>query len=68
MEAVLIDFARITIFIILVLYAIFAILIVRQVSLMAKTLITLVSPIVYAIAIIHAGFAIGLVVFLLGTL
>lgn len=58
---------RIAIFIIFIIYAIFALLIVRQVSLMAKSLITPVSPIVKAIAIIHAGFAVGFVVFLFGT-
>lgn len=47
--------------IILLFYAIFALLIVRQVDLMSKTLITQVSPIVRFISIIHAGFAIGLI-------
>lgn len=63
----ILNIVRIAIFIIFTLYAIFALLIVRQVSLMAKSLITPVSPIVKAIAIIHAGFAVGFVVFLIGT-
>lgn len=53
---------------ILIFYAIFALLIVRQVDLMGKTLITPVSPIVKAISIVHAGFAIGLIVLIFGIL
>lgn len=56
------------ILIILVLYAIFALIIVRQVDLMSKTLITGVSPKVKAIAIFHAGFAIGLIILAWGVL
>ncbi len=59
---------RIGIYILVIFYAIFALVIVRQVTLMTKTLITPVSPIVKAISIIHAGFAIGLAVFIMGTL
>ena len=58
----LINFFKWAILIILVFYAIFALMIARQVSLMSKTLITPVSPIVLAVAIVHAGFAIGLIV------
>lgn len=53
---------------ILIFYAIFALLIVRQVDLMGKTLITPVSPVVKALSIIHAGFAIGLIVLAFGIL
>ena len=56
------------ILIILVFYAIFALLIVRQVTLMAKTLITKISPLVKLIAIVHAGFAIGLIFLVWGIL
>mgnify|MGYP001570891031 CR=1 FL=1 len=56
------------ILIILILYAIFALIIVRQVDLMTKSLITPVSPVVKAVAIIHAGFAIGLIVLVFGLL
>lgn len=56
------------ILLILSFYAIFALLIVRQVDLMSKTLITPVSPIVKAGSIIHAGVAIGLIVLALGIL
>lgn len=54
--------------IILFFYAIFALIIVRQVSLMSKTLLTPVSPIVKAVSILHAGFAIGLIVLFYGLL
>lgn len=54
--------------IILVFYAIFALLIVRQVDLMSKTLITKVSPYFKAFSIIHAGFAIGLIILVWGLL
>lgn len=49
------------ILLILIFYAIFSLIIVRQVDLMSKTLITNVSPTVRAFAIIHAGFAIGMI-------
>lgn len=52
---------KIATLIILAFYVIFSLIIVRQVDLMSKTLITQVSPIVKALAIIHAGFVIGLV-------
>ena len=61
-------FLKGSIVIILVFYAIFALLIVRQVDLMGKTLITPVSPLVKAIAIIHAGFAIGSIILSIGLL
>lgn len=53
---------------ILVLYALFALLIVRQVSLMSSTLITPVSPILKAFSIVHAGFAIGFILLGFGLL
>lgn len=53
---------------ILLLYAIFALIIVRQVDLMSKTLVTNISPIVKSLAIIHAGFAIGLIILVFGIL
>lgn len=61
-------FLRITIFIILFLYIIFSLLIVRQVSIMSRTLITPVSPVVKAFAIIHAGFAIAFFVLVIGVI
>ncbi|OGE25316.1 hypothetical protein A3C26_00610 [Candidatus Daviesbacteria bacterium RIFCSPHIGHO2_02_FULL_39_12] len=56
------------ILLILVFYAIFSLIILRQVDLMSKTLITHVSPVVKAIAIVHAGFILGLIVLVLGAL
>ncbi len=65
---VILFFAKLAILLILVFYAIFALLIVRQVGLMSRTLITKVSPLLHAFAIIHAGFAIGLIVLAWGIL
>ncbi|MDP3758114.1 MAG: hypothetical protein Q8Q86_00185 [Candidatus Daviesbacteria bacterium] len=61
-------FAKIAILIILALYAIFALMIVRQVDLMSKTLITKVSPYLKAFSIVHTGFAIGLIILAWGIL
>lgn len=61
-------FLRIAILLLLIFYAIFALLIVRQVDLMGQALITPVSPLLKAIAIIHAGFAIGLIFLAIGIL
>ena len=66
-EAVLV-FLKTAILIILAFYAIFALMIVRQVDLMSKTLITEVSPILKAFSIVHAGFAVGLIVLAWGIL
>lgn len=49
------------ILIILVFYVIFALVVIRQVDLMSRTLITRISPILKATAIFNAGFAIGLI-------
>lgn len=59
---------KVAILIILAFYAIFALLVVRQVDLMSKTLITKASPVLKAFSIIHAGFAIGLIVLTWGIL
>ena len=64
----ILTFIKGVILLILVFYAIFALLIVRQVDLMSKTLITPVSPIVKAISIIHGGFAVGFIVLAFGLL
>ena len=66
-ETVLI-FLKVAILLILLLYAIFALLILRQVDLMSKTLITGVSGVLKAFSIIHAGFAIGLIILAAGIL
>ena len=61
-------FVKIAILIILVFYAIFALIVIRQVDLMSKTLITEVSLILKAFSIVHAGFAVGLIVLAWGIL
>ena len=50
-----------SILLILIFYAIFSLIIIRQVNIMRKTLITNISPIIRVFSIIHAGFAIGLI-------
>ncbi len=61
-------FLKGAILLILIFYAIFALIVVRQVDLMTKTLITRVSPALKFFSIIHAGFAIGLIVLAWGML
>lgn len=56
------------ILLILIFYAIFSLIIIRQVDLMSKTLITGISPIVKALAILHAGFALALIILAWGIL
>ena len=67
-EDLFLSFFRVAILIILFFYAIFALLILKQVDSMVKTLITGVSPKLRAVAIVHAGLAIGLVVLMFGIL
>lgn len=67
-QEVVLIFLKVVILLILTFYAIFALLIVRQVDLMSKTLITTVSPILKGFSIIHAGFVIGLIVLVAGIL
>lgn len=62
------DLLRLFVFIILSIYSLFALLIVRQVGIMSATLITPVSSVVKFIAIVHAGFAIGLLVLIAGVI
>jgi hypothetical protein len=62
------DFLKVLIFIILGFYLIFSLVVVQQVGLMAKTLITPVSPVVKAIAIINVGLALGFIVLAFGVL
>lgn len=66
-ETVLI-FLKTATLIILLFYAIFALMVVRQVDLMSQTLITKVSPIFKAFSITHAGFAIGFIILAWGIL
>ncbi|MBI4036549.1 hypothetical protein HY386_01550 [Candidatus Daviesbacteria bacterium] len=62
------EIVKLAILLILAFYAIFALLIIRQVSLMSQVLITNISPIFKAVAIIHAGFAIGFIFLVYGIL
>lgn len=55
-------FIKAGVLIILFFYVIFALLIIRQVDLMGKTIITTASPLLSALAIIHAALAIGLII------
>lgn len=66
-EAVLVFF-KTAVLIILAFYAIFALMVVRQVDLMSKTLITKVSPMLKAFSILHAGVVIGLIILAWGIL
>lgn len=50
------------------LYFIFSLIVVRQVSLMTKTLITEVAPLIRAFSIIHAGLALGIILLFIGLL
>lgn len=61
-------FVKAAVLIILLFYAIFALMIVRQVDLMSKALITRVSPVISAFSILHAGIAIGLIILAWGIL
>lgn len=61
-------FLKFATLLILVFYAIFSLIIIRQVDLMGKTLVTGVSPLIKAIAIVHAGVAVGLIILAWGIL
>ncbi|MCL4365660.1 hypothetical protein M1437_00325 [Patescibacteria group bacterium] len=61
-------FLKAAVLLILIFYAIFALIVVRQVDLMSKTLITSVSPVLKAFSIIHAGVVIGLIILAWGIL
>lgn len=47
------------------LYFLFSLIVVRQVNLMTDTLITPVSPFLRFLSVLHAGFALGIVVIFL---
>lgn len=56
------------IIVLLVLYFVFSLIVVRQVSLMTETLITEVSPVLRFFSVVHAGLALGIVVLFIGFL
>lgn len=60
--------AKGAILLILTFYAIFSLIIVRQTDLMSKTLVTNISPLVRALAIINVGLAVGFIVLAWGVL
>lgn len=57
----ILNFGKGAILLILIFYAIFSLIIVRQVDLMGKTLSSNISSSIKAFAIIHAGISIGLI-------
>lgn len=57
---------KVGILILAVLYFIFSLIVVRQVSLMTEILMTEVSPILRFFSIVHAGLALGIVVLFIG--
>ena len=59
---IILNFLKWAILLILLFYAIFALIIVRQVDLMSKALITSISPTLRTFAFFHAIFAIGLII------
>lgn len=54
-------FGKAVILILLIIYTIFALIIIRQVDLMSKTLMTGIAPLIKVISYIHAVFALGLI-------
>ncbi|MFH0937079.1 MAG: DUF5657 family protein [Candidatus Daviesbacteria bacterium] len=60
--------AKVGILILSILYFIFSLIVIRQVYLMTNTLITESAPALRAFAIIHAGFALGLIILFIGFL
>lgn len=56
------------IILLLTLYFFFSLIVVRQVKLMTETLITEVAPFIRAFSILHAGFALGLILLFIGFL
>jgi hypothetical protein len=67
-EDLFVPIIKIGILLILFFYAIFALLIVKQVTSMTKTLVTEIGPVLRIIAFLHAGIAVGLVVLMFGLL
>ncbi len=50
----------------LIFYSVFAIILLRQVQVMAKTLPTTLSPLLKFIAIIHLGVSLAILIFVIG--
>lgn len=65
---IILSFGKLAILMILILYGVFSLLMIRQADLMGKTLITPISKIIRAIAILHSGVIIGLIILAWGIL
>lgn len=59
---------RIAILILASFYFIFSLIVARQINLMTETLVTKNSPVLRAFAIIHSGFALGIIILFIGFL
>lgn len=49
-------------------YFLFSLVVIRQVNLMAETVITEAAPILKALSILHAGLALGVIILFIGFL
>lgn len=63
-----IDVVQILAIIFVVLYLVFALVIVRQIQLMTKTLLSPVAPILIFLGIIHVGVVLAILILLVGVI
>lgn len=62
------DIPRLGVLFLAVLYFVFSLIVLRQIKLMSETLISESSPVLTALAILHSGFALGIIVLFIGFL
>lgn len=62
------DIPRLGILLLAVLYFVFSLIVLRQIKLMSETLISESSPVLMAFAILHSGFALGVIILFIGFL
>lgn len=62
------DVPRLGILFLSVLYFVFSLIVLRQIKLMSETLISETSPVLTALAILHSGFALGVIILFIGFL
>lgn len=62
------DLPRLGVLFLAVLYFVFSLIVLRQIKLMSETLISESSPVLTALAILHSGFALGIIVLFIGFL
>lgn len=62
------DIPRLGIIFLAVLYFVFSLIVLRQIKLMSETLISESSPILKAGAVLHCGFALGVIILFIGFL